>query len=228
MMRVFMSLRKRLPAVVPRLFYRQYRGNDGSSIEVKNDCVIKWCHPAPLVVYENLKDQDPLSIPFAVSIAIGRSMRKGMSCLQIRPVCLEQLPSTLEDLRISLRCVLTALCAFHERGFVHRDVRWPNVLKDKERWLLADFELADLAGSPVPDGAIASAFLPPEVTADKRSGYSKAGDMYCVGKLLEVWEQKTGTELPPAACAFKMSLMNEDPFLRPTASQLLALSWVSD
>jgi hypothetical protein len=225
MMRVFMCLRKKLPLVVPKLFYQQLRGKDGSSIEIRDDCVIKRCRPAPLAVYENLND--PSSLPCAITVVIGRSMKNGMCCLQIRPVCLEQLPSTVEELRVSIRCVLTALCAFHERGFVHRDVRWPNVLKDKERWLLADFELADFAGSPVPDRAIASAYLPPEVLADKRIGYSKAGDVYCVGKLLEEWEQKTGADLPPAACAFRLSLMNNDPDLRPTASQVLAESWVS-
>jgi serine/threonine protein kinase len=228
MMRVFMCLRKRLPVVVPKLFFQQPRGNDGSSIEIRGDCVVKRCRPAPLMVYEALKLPSPL--PCAVTITMGRSAKNGMVRLEIRPVCLEQLPSTVEELRAALRCVLTALGAFHARGFVHRDVRWPNVLKSEEQWLLADFELADRAGSLVPEGAIASAHLPPEVSADGQVGYTMAGDVYCVGKLVKDWEQRTGGMggvLPPAACGFRSSLMGSDPGLRPTASQLLAQSWVS-
>jgi serine/threonine protein kinase len=161
-------------------------------------------------------------------VVVGRAAGKGMRLLQIRPVCLEQLPSTLEELRAALRCVLTALGALHQRGLVHRDVRWPNLLKHEDRWLLADFELADRAGSPVPDSAIASGFLPPEVRADRGAGYSRAGDVYCVGKLLETWERESGTPLPAAARALQRSLMEEDPLLRPQASQLLAHSWVAD
>ncbi len=227
MMRVFKCLRERLPRMVPKLFYRQSRGQDGSSIEIRDDCVIKLCHPAPDAVYNCLRFEDPSSLPFAVTVVIGRSKPSGITRLEIRPVCVEQLPSTVEELRISLRCVLSALCAFHERGFVHRDVRWPNVLKDKETWLLADFELADFTGLPVPVEAIASAFLPPEVLANKEAGYSAAGDVYCVGKLMETWEHETKIDLPPIPKAFKSNLMNENPDLRPTASQLLARSWVS-
>ena len=228
MMRVFMCLRKKLPLVAPKLFYQQPRRNDGSSIEFRGDCVVKRCRPAPLAVYEALKLPSPL--PYAVTIALGRSIRNGIIRLEIRPVCLEQLPSTVEELRTALRCVLTALCALHARGFVHRDVRWPNVLKSEEQWLLADFELADRVGLPVPDGAIASAHLPPEVLVYRRVGYTTAGDVYCVGKLVQDWEKRTrggGAALPPAACTFGSSLMGSDPALRPTASQLLAHSWVS-
>ncbi len=167
MMRVFKCLRERLPLTVPKLFFRQLRGQDGSSIEIRDDCVIKYCHPAPDEVYKCLQYEDKSSLPCAVTVVTGRLMQNGIARLQIRPVCVEKLPSTVEELRISLRCVLSALCAFHERGFVHRDVRWPNVLKDRDTWLLADFELADFAGSPVPAKAIASAFLPPEVLKSK-------------------------------------------------------------
>jgi hypothetical protein len=228
MMRIFKCLRKRLPSKVPKLFYRHLRGQDGSSIEIREDCVIKYCHPAPDAIYNCLRHEDPSSIPFAVTVKIGLCPKKnGIARLEIRPVCVEQRPSTVEELRISLRCVLSALSAFHERGFVHRDVRWPNVLKDKELWLLADFELADSAGSPLPVTAIASEFLPPEVQESGLVGYSTAGDVYCVGRLVDTWEQETKIELPPIAEAFKLSLMNRNPDLRPTASQLLVRSWVS-
>jgi hypothetical protein len=91
---------------------------------------------------------------------------------------------------------------------------------------LADFELADFAGSPVPAKAIASAFLPPEVLKSKAVGYSTASDVYCVGKLMEIWEQETKIDLPPVAQAFRLNLMNENPDLRLTAAQLLVRSWV--
>jgi thiamine kinase-like enzyme len=38
---------------------------------------------------------------------------------------------------------------FHNRGCVHRDLRWPNILKTKTDWIVIDFELSAAVGRKV-------------------------------------------------------------------------------
>ena len=39
--------------------------------------------------------------------------------------------------------ILSFLVAFHEKGFVHRDLRWPNILRyQTAHWFVIDFEVA--------------------------------------------------------------------------------------
>ena len=72
-------------------------------------------------------------------------MANGMAKLHIHPLCLEVIPSDLVELRSCIENVLMALVKLHEDDFVHRDIRWPNVLKGPSSWLLADFELSNKA-----------------------------------------------------------------------------------
>ncbi|KAG2428215.1 hypothetical protein HXX76_011895 [Chlamydomonas incerta] len=55
-------------------------------------------------------------------------------------------PADLHDLARAVSGVLRGLAALHSEGFVHRDVRWPNVifLPAERRWLLIDLEHAGL------------------------------------------------------------------------------------
>ena len=222
MLRVFLSLRKRIPFDVPRLYFRIPRGRDGSFVEVLDDCVRKRCFPAPRAVYECLSLASPL--PCAVTITVSRSSKGGMVTLKIRPVCLHVLPASEDELRVAIRCVLTALQAFHARGFVHRDVRWANVLKSLHGWLLADFELADTAGAELPEDAISPDFLPPEITLGTTTKYDFSGDMYCVGKMLADWESEAHIPLSDGAGVLQARLMAADPASRPSAAQLLSES----
>jgi hypothetical protein len=78
----------------------------------------------------------------------------------------------------------------------------------------------DFAGNPLPHGAIASGHVPPELRSHGGAGCEPAGDVYCVGRLLEGWR---GTEaLPADARAWSLRLdPAADPAARPTARQLL-------
>jgi hypothetical protein len=227
MLRVFLSLRKRLPFDIPRLYFRIPRGRDGSFVEVLDDCVRKKCFPAPRAVYDCLSLSSPL--PCAVTIIASRSNEERMVTLIIRPVCLQVLPASEDELRVAIRCVLTALQAFHARGFVHRDVRWANVLKSLHGWLLADFELADTVGAELPEDAISPDFLPPEYVLGTTMKYDFSGDLYCVGKMLADWESDAHIPLSDRARVLQARLMAADPASRPFAAQLLSesSSWLS-
>ncbi len=134
-----------------------------------------------------------------------------------------------------MRCVLTALAALHGHGFVHRDVRWPNVLAGpSSTWLLADWELAAEDGAPLPRGALRDALLPPDLAAaaDGSAGgdadgalgpYVAADDVWAVGRLLQLGPQ---FELSPAGAAFGWALTAHARSARPTAAEALAEAWV--
>ena len=109
------------------------------------------------------------------------------------------------------------------RGFVHRDVRWPNVLQTVQgQWLLADFELADVSGAALPPDAVATAFLPPE-----GGPYKFTGDVYRVGRLIFEWEEATGKSATAAARKFANLLAAVGPTDRPTASIALSDEWLA-
>eukprot|EP00198_Chlamydomonas_reinhardtii_P009770 XP_001699107.1 predicted protein [Chlamydomonas reinhardtii] len=57
-------------------------------------------------------------------------------------------PDNEEELAAAVAGVLRGLAALHAEGYVHRDVRWANViyLPEDGRWMLIDLELAGLEG----------------------------------------------------------------------------------
>lgn len=225
MFRVLIALRARMPLKVPPLYTPQERAN-GSTITVMDDHVLKVCVPAPDGVYACLTGDG--AIPCAIHV-ISRVVPAGggMAHIKMKPVCVEVLPATEGELQRAVRCVLRALGSFHARGFVHRDVRWPNVLRDPANGetLLADFELAAPAGEPLPERFRSSEFLPPEARGGGPGDYNAAGDVWQVGQLVRAWANPPGSaprSLSPAAAAFAARLAADVPALRPTADVVLA------
>ena len=54
------------------------------------------------------------------------------------------------QVRVAARCVLTALCGLHARGWVHRDVTAANVMQvPGDGWYLMDLEWAEKTGEPL-------------------------------------------------------------------------------
>lgn len=48
------------------------------------------------------------------------------------------------DLKNALKSVLKALSVLHAKGWVHRDIRWENILRDSTgQWFLIDLESAN-------------------------------------------------------------------------------------
>lgn len=49
--------------------------------------------------------------------------------VELAPLGYDRKPSSEAELRDALKAVLQALVMLHQHGFVHRDVRWHNVLR---------------------------------------------------------------------------------------------------
>ncbi|KAG5175349.1 hypothetical protein JKP88DRAFT_265861 [Tribonema minus] len=69
--------------------------------------------------------------------------------LQLEPVAVRWVVHTAKDLQSMCADVLQALCAVHDRGFVHRDVRQDNILLADTGYVLIDWELAARVGDTV-------------------------------------------------------------------------------
>ncbi|KAH9257859.1 hypothetical protein BASA81_003878 [Batrachochytrium salamandrivorans] len=102
------------------------------------------------------------------------------------------LPDSAESLKLCLLTVLDALESMHKHSFVHRDVRWPNILQlANNLWMLIDLDFArkmDEEGfAPWPFWIDAyctrGASWPPRDGDD--GGWGKAKDVWMVGQLLE-------------------------------------------
>ncbi len=85
------------------------------------------------------------------------------------------------DLRRLCTDMLETLRALHEAGFVHRDVRDSNVLRDTTRFLLIDWELAAPIGEPVFWHAAEGA-LPPGVQIG--TPWQQWMDLWQLGRML--------------------------------------------
>ena len=174
MYRIMVWLRSRTPSDAVPLYVKQMRA-DGGSITVFDNDVVKFTHAvASSDVYAAV-----VQVPHAIRITELKRARSGseLSRLHLEPVALERRPRDERELQEAVRCVLRALSAFHGRGFVHRDVRWPNVLVTAEgSWILADFELAGAVGTPAPPRAVTPTFLPPEARTEG-SLYAPSADV---------------------------------------------------
>jgi hypothetical protein len=216
--RVFVFLKQNTTAggLVPYL--KMLRGECGCYIECMADHVQKKCYPCINEVYDCLKGDNAL--PCTIHAIRTRDFEGGMCLLEIRPVCVEVKPSSIVELRCAIRCVLTALAGLHKRGFVHRDVRWPNVLRDGKEWKLADFELADKVGTVVPKGMIATKYLPPELRNDDTAGYDPSGDVFCVGMMVS--ELNGAIPYSDGRMTWVKRVTCLDKSMRPSAENLLA------
>jgi hypothetical protein len=224
MFRVLVWLRSRMPAVVIPLYEEQWR-EDGGCIMVYEACVVKTCRSAaPAGVYDLLFAS---AIPCAITItscsrqttALGLMWR-----LEVRPVGLQVLPTSEAELCCAMRCVLRALAALHAHGYVHRDVRWPNVLSlDSGEWLLIDFELAGATGAPVPEGRICRELVSPEARPTG-TPYTAADDVWQVGRLMQMAEELVLSREAEAFAALLTTVQEQ----RPSASEALLLPWLAD
>ena len=84
------------------------------------------------------------------------------------------------ELQAAVRCILTALSALHERGWIHCDLRWDNIVWcGVDNWVIIDAEFARRIGAAMPSPAL-NGQDPRVDVADA------AADLYAVGKMLDV------------------------------------------
>ena len=220
--------------------------SNGGIVTIFENCVTKECVPAPQDVYHCLARH---KIPHCVTYGITKwdFVPGRFKQLATFPVGVQRLPTTEDELRAAITAVLTCMKEFHSHGFVHRDLRWPNILYNPTtmEWFVIDFELADRIGSFVPESVIADEHLPPELIStdtnssssssnsnNNNAGYQAAGDIYCIGKLVKRWYEKSiqhSQSIPGDAQMWLADTMNFNPVERPTADALLTAvnSWLT-
>lgn len=84
----------------------------------------------------------------------------------------------------ALKCVFRSLNDLHNNGYVHRDVRWDNVLfNDKtSQYLLTDFECAGLINKKLPELLRTHSIIEyPNEFKDQQIPYTVQVDLYLVG-----------------------------------------------
>ena len=220
--RVIVALRARMPHAILPLYETQLRVG-GGSVTVLDDCVVKRCRRlAPPAVYNLLASG--ATIPCAIRVTSCRELSADapLARLEMRPVGLQTSPGGEAELRAAVDSVLRALSALHAHGYVHRDVRWPNLLLTAGRqWILIDFELSDEIGAPLPVGAISLDLVAPEARPVDAQ-YFPADDVWQVGRLLQSW----GGELSQEGAAFAAELTAARE-ARPSAGAALLHPWLA-
>eukprot|EP01118_Nematostelium_gracile_P014035 TRINITY_DN5392_c0_g1_i1.p1 TRINITY_DN5392_c0_g1~~TRINITY_DN5392_c0_g1_i1.p1 ORF type:complete len:466 (+),score=37.15 TRINITY_DN5392_c0_g1_i1:220-1617(+) len=69
--------------------------------------------------------------------------------MELTPLGVQRKPGTMDELRSATLDVLTFLEAFHGLGFVHRDLRWENIIRVTNGYCVIDFEFAARSGRRV-------------------------------------------------------------------------------
>ena len=139
---------------------------------------------------------------------------------------------TVHELRTAIKAVLTCLQFIHARRFVHRDLRWANIIKhasylsngtlESYHFLIIDFEFAACDG----DAMMINNYIHGRIIP-YGSSYHTLHDMRrLVGKLLEAWAGSNNQVLNPLALDFMYSATREDHPL--DASAALQHAWLRE
>jgi hypothetical protein len=192
MTRFFRTFSEILP---PRKNIRLFGSIKQGDTEVFTDCdrIIKIIETDPEKLrdrlsfleklYEDMKDSE---VPHVIKCRRVRPAKQNGSelfnciSLELTPIAVEVKPVSEKVCKSAIQCVLKALSAFHKLGYVHRDIRWSNVLCVTDTdWILVDFEKASKPDKPI---TWSNDSVPPEVQTG--SGWIPASDLYQVGMLM--------------------------------------------
>ncbi|GMF45323.1 unnamed protein product [Phytophthora fragariaefolia] len=131
-------------------------------------------------------------------------------------------PANLKELFIAICGVLWGLRGLHAASWMHRDIRWSNVMKrnnESTSWFLIDFMDALLSPADSSSGAhLRRENHAPDIF-DPNRNHTTAVDVWSVGYLIETSDVQ-GVDLGKIT-AFKDELMHSDPSRRPTAEAAL-------
>ena len=200
---------------------------DGINILLKSDYVIKTFPKEDIFqkakshaekVYNVLETND---IPNVDTLVQVRSSKRG---LVFKPRGDDQRPSTLTELFCALKDILQALIGLHAASWMHRDIRWSNVMKSREtsdKWFLIDF--MDAAESPQisPSDRLLN---PREHAPEINDSHTVKVDIWSVGHLISTSQRymlENWYDLGNRRSQFLDSLLEKDPSKRPTAAEAL-------
>lgn len=181
---------------IPHSLFTEIPRANGVKIFFNYDCVVKTIEN----FFKNMDSankEDLLEIyklteknlKKTVKISINTESRsKDKIHLNIYPLCLpskQVLSST--NLIKALKDIAEALDSLHKNGFVHRDLRWDNILydafnreEDERHFLLADFEHSGKKDAPI---KMLTTFYPPHF--GESFNFTEKHDMYMFGQLIE-------------------------------------------
>lgn len=135
----------------------------------------------------------------------------------------------LEDVRAAIKSILLCLRFLHEQGFVHRDLRWANLIRSFSyhhdgtlksfEFLVIDFEFAERDGAAM---NIAEYIHNDVVTYGEN--YSSLHDLKLVGKMVRSWAHSNRNDLDESAVDFINAITrDEDPL---SASDAQRHAWL--
>lgn len=101
--------------------------------------------------------------------------------LELTPVGFSPYATTLQDVKLAIANILAGLDWLHKRGFVHRDIRWDNVIREANgQFRLIDLEMAGREG--VVDYVI------PTWPALENSTYTKGVDLMMLDSMISRYD----------------------------------------
>jgi serine/threonine protein kinase len=136
---------------------------------------------------------------------------------------------SLQEVKSAIKSVLTCLNYLHSNGFVHRDIRWANLIRqyyfhedgsvESCRFLVIDFEFAERDGEDM----LINNYMFAHVVPYGQSYHSRH-DLILVGKLVKVWANYNSKQLDTDANDF-ISMLNQH---NSNASNALTHIWLQD
>ncbi|CAG8694214.1 13878_t:CDS:2 [Funneliformis mosseae] len=139
--------------------------------------------------------------------------------VELSPLGINRCPQSLQELKRAIKCVLEALVVLHRSKYVHRDIRWDNVIQSSTNsmdWILNDLEHAGKEG-PVtyrlewwPNGV-----------GPNQGPYDFKCDLYLVGELIRT----SGVDLSRTDTSFMNKLLEMES--RFTTMKALKDIWLT-
>ncbi|PNW86732.1 hypothetical protein CHLRE_02g095117v5 [Chlamydomonas reinhardtii] len=154
------------------------------------------------------------------------SESKGTYQVVLAPLGNRRRPTNEGELRRAIQDVLHGVAALHQAGYVHRDIRWENVLCiGQDSWILSDLESVarEPAQTAAGEGSFRAACWTDE-TLDERGMYTTASDVQLVGELIETCKILS---LGAQCVELKAQLTACAAASRPSAAEALCHPWFS-
>ena len=114
-----------------------------------------------------------------------RMIKHDENTLYLQPLGVSQVPKTVAELVIALRCVLTCVRNLHANGYLHTDVRWSNIVCVRDgQWYVIDCTNFVRVDDPEEVRMMASSRCHDEFRLDM-SPWSAKHEFFQIGRLAE-------------------------------------------